>query len=174
MLEELFTSTRTKKDAGTEWRPSAWTAPKTRCLDWRWRTSEMSTKTHIKVMKELSGSVFVHSTCLSRVFPLVDIAVGAPYDEGGTGRVFIYHGSKQGIKPKPAQVQSSSNGHCYCFDVELLTSYLNFYLSSQILSGKRHSVEMFGYSLAGNMDLDGNSYPDVAVGSLSDAALIFR
>uniref|UniRef100_A0A8C5EW58 Integrin alpha-6-like n=1 Tax=Gouania willdenowi TaxID=441366 RepID=A0A8C5EW58_GOUWI len=35
-------------------------------------------------------------------------------------------------------------------------------------------VKWFGYSLAGNMDLDENSYPDVAVGSLSDAVFIFR
>lgn len=35
-------------------------------------------------------------------------------------------------------------------------------------------MKLFGYSLAGNMDLDGNSYPDVAVGSLSDTAVIFR
>lgn len=33
---------------------------------------------------------------------------------------------------------------------------------------------MFGYSLAGNMDLDKNQYPDLAVGSLSDAVVVFR
>ncbi|XP_068602548.1 integrin alpha-6 [Brachionichthys hirsutus] len=75
-----------------------------------------------------------------------DIAVGAPYDDGGAGNVYIYHGSARGIKPTPAQ----------------------------ILSGKESGVRLFGYSLAGNMDLDSNSYPDVAVGSLSDAALIYR
>uniref|UniRef100_A0A8D3D3K5 Integrin subunit alpha 6 n=1 Tax=Scophthalmus maximus TaxID=52904 RepID=A0A8D3D3K5_SCOMX len=37
-----------------------------------------------------------------------------------------------------------------------------------------HELRLFGYSLAGNMDLDGNSYPDLAVGSLSDTALIYR
>lgn len=35
-------------------------------------------------------------------------------------------------------------------------------------------VKLFGYSLAGNMDLDQNSYPDLAVGSLSDSVFIFR
>ena len=35
-------------------------------------------------------------------------------------------------------------------------------------------MRLFGYSLAGNLDLDGNSYPDLAVGSLSDTALIYR
>ncbi|XP_042350253.1 integrin alpha-6 isoform X2 [Plectropomus leopardus] len=75
-----------------------------------------------------------------------DIAVGAPYDDGGAGKVYIYHGSAGGIKTSPAQ----------------------------ILSGKKHNMQLFGYSLAGNMDLDGNSYPDIAVGSLSDTALIYR
>uniref|UniRef100_A0A8C5AM22 Integrin alpha-6-like n=1 Tax=Gadus morhua TaxID=8049 RepID=A0A8C5AM22_GADMO len=36
--------------------------------------------------------------------------------------------------------------------------------------GSRH----FGYSLAGNMDLDRNTYPDLAVGSLSDSVFVFR
>ncbi|XP_038576430.1 LOW QUALITY PROTEIN: integrin alpha-6 [Micropterus salmoides] len=75
-----------------------------------------------------------------------DIAIGAPYGDGGVGQVYIYHGSAQGIKTNPAQ----------------------------ILSGKEHNLQLFGYSLAGNMDLDSNSYPDVAVGSLSDTALIYR
>uniref|UniRef100_A0A671YR48 Integrin subunit alpha 6 n=1 Tax=Sparus aurata TaxID=8175 RepID=A0A671YR48_SPAAU len=75
-----------------------------------------------------------------------DIAVGAPYDDSGAGKVYIYHGSAQGIKTIPAQ----------------------------ILSGKPHNMSLFGYSLAGNMDLDSNSYPDMAVGSLSDSALIYR
>ncbi|XP_029980347.1 integrin alpha-6 isoform X2 [Sphaeramia orbicularis] len=75
-----------------------------------------------------------------------DIAVGAPYDDAGAGKVYIYHGSAQGINTTPAQ----------------------------ILTGKEHNIQFFGYSLAGNMDLDTNSYPDLAVGSLSDTALIYR
>uniref|UniRef100_A0A8C0JV27 Integrin subunit alpha 6 n=1 Tax=Canis lupus dingo TaxID=286419 RepID=A0A8C0JV27_CANLU len=70
-----------------------------------------------------------------------DIAVGAPYDD--MGKVFIYHGSPNGINTKP----------------------------TQILEGKS---PYFGYSIAGNMDLDRNSYPDVAVGSLSDSVTVFR
>uniref|UniRef100_A0A8C7LAM0 Integrin, alpha 6b n=1 Tax=Oncorhynchus kisutch TaxID=8019 RepID=A0A8C7LAM0_ONCKI len=70
-----------------------------------------------------------------------DIAVGAPYYDSGSGKVFIYHGSAQGINIKPAQV----------------------------LSGVPSETKLFGYSLAGNMDLDRNSYPDLAVGSLSDS-----
>lgn len=102
------------------------------------------------------------------------MAVGAPYDEGGAGRVFIFHGSKQGVKTSPAQVESSSKGYFNCFILELLVNYIGFSPFFQILSAKGHNLELFGYSLAGKMDLDGNFYPDVAVGSLSDAALIFR
>ncbi|XP_071774022.1 integrin alpha-6 isoform X2 [Centroberyx gerrardi] len=75
-----------------------------------------------------------------------DIAVGAPYDDAGAGKVYIYHGSAQGINTKPAQ----------------------------ILSGRQNNIRLFGYSLAGNMDLDSNYYPDLAIGSLSDTALIYR
>uniref|UniRef100_A0A8C9TNA7 Integrin subunit alpha 6 n=1 Tax=Scleropages formosus TaxID=113540 RepID=A0A8C9TNA7_SCLFO len=75
-----------------------------------------------------------------------DIAVGAPYDEGGAGRVYIYHGSVSGILTKPAQ----------------------------ILKGVDLNIKLFGYSLSGNMDLDRNSYPDLAVGSLSDAVFVYR
>uniref|UniRef100_A0A8C5GRQ9 Integrin alpha-6-like n=1 Tax=Gouania willdenowi TaxID=441366 RepID=A0A8C5GRQ9_GOUWI len=75
-----------------------------------------------------------------------DIAVGAPHDDAANGKVYIYHGSSQGIRTSPAQ----------------------------ILSGKDHNIQFFGYSLAGNMDVDGNSYPDLSVGSLSDTAFIYR
>ncbi|KAM9791409.1 integrin alpha-6-like isoform X1 [Syngnathus typhle] len=76
-----------------------------------------------------------------------DFAVGAPYDDDNSGNVYIYHGSKTGLHSKKAE---------------------------QILSGKPAGVKMFGYSLAGNMDLDRNAYPDLAVGSLSDAVFVYR
>ncbi|XP_074544597.1 integrin alpha-6-like isoform X2 [Halichoeres trimaculatus] len=76
-----------------------------------------------------------------------DFAVGAPNDDNGAGKVYIFHGSAEGLKStKPAQ----------------------------ILSGQPLGVKMFGYSLAGNMDLDRNSYPDLAIGSLSDAVFVYR
>ncbi|KAM6989293.1 integrin alpha-6-like [Tautogolabrus adspersus] len=75
-----------------------------------------------------------------------DFAVGAPYDDDGAGKVYIYHGSATGLKSiEAAQVLSSQPG-----------------------------VKLFGYSLAGNMDLDGNSYPDLAVGSLSDSVFVYK
>ncbi|XP_036940520.1 integrin alpha-6b isoform X2 [Acanthopagrus latus] len=76
-----------------------------------------------------------------------DFAVGAPYDANGAGTVSIYHGAAKGLSSKDA---------------------------AQVLSGKNLGVKLFGYSLAGNMDLDKNSYPDLAVGSLSDSVFVFR
>lgn len=74
-----------------------------------------------------------------------DFAVGAPNQ--GAGQVYIYHGIASGVISKEA---------------------------SQILSGEALGVKMFGYSLAGNMDLDKNAYPDLAVGSLSDSVFVYR
>ncbi|KAF3858433.1 hypothetical protein F7725_011634 [Dissostichus mawsoni] len=48
------------------------------------------------------------------------------------------------------------------------------YIYHGILSGEALGVKMFGYSLAGNMDLDKNAYPDLAVGSLSDSVFVYR
>ncbi|TRY82544.1 hypothetical protein DNTS_005855, partial [Danionella cerebrum] len=73
-----------------------------------------------------------------------DVAVGAPYDSNGAGNVYIFQGSPQGLK------------------------------KAQVLGGKAHNVKLFGYSLAGNMDLDNNYYPDLAVGSLSDSVFVYR
>uniref|UniRef100_A0A8C2I9L0 Integrin, alpha 6b n=1 Tax=Cyprinus carpio TaxID=7962 RepID=A0A8C2I9L0_CYPCA len=73
-----------------------------------------------------------------------DVAVGAPYDSNGAGNVYIFHGSPQGLK------------------------------KTQVLGGKDHNVKLFGYSLAGNMDLDRNYYPDLAIGSLSDSVFVAR
>ncbi|XP_037370823.1 integrin alpha-7 isoform X2 [Talpa occidentalis] len=73
-----------------------------------------------------------------------DIAVGAPFD--GHGKVFIYHGSSLGVVVKP----------------------------SQVLEGEAVGIKTFGYSLSGGLDVDGNHYPDLLVGSLADAAVLFR
>ncbi|XP_022615886.1 integrin alpha-6-like [Seriola dumerili] len=73
-----------------------------------------------------------------------DIAVGAPYD--GSGQVYLYCGSLDGIHKKPAQVLSSGS----------------------------NKINLFGYSLSGNLDVDGNQYPDLAVGSLSDSVFVYR
>ncbi|XP_058529242.1 integrin alpha-7 isoform X1 [Ochotona princeps] len=74
-----------------------------------------------------------------------DIAVGAPFD--GAGKVFIYHGSSLGLVVN----------------------------ASQVLEGEAVGLRRsFGYSLSGGLDVDGNHYPDLLVGSLVDTAVLFR
>ncbi|KAJ8912906.1 hypothetical protein NQ315_017236 [Exocentrus adspersus] len=81
-----------------------------------------------------------------------DFAIGAPYDgPNGRGAVYIYYGSKEGIRKKFGQV-----------------------IYAEVLESKV-PVTTFGFSIAGGMDLDGNDYPDMAVGAyLSDSAFFFR
>ncbi|CAJ0943146.1 unnamed protein product, partial [Mesorhabditis belari] len=68
-----------------------------------------------------------------------DFIVGAPY--AGTerrGAVYVIHGSKDGVRVKPTQ---------------------------KIEAHKvRQGISTFGYSLAGNLDVDSNGIPDLAVG----------
>ncbi|NXX46453.1 ITA3 protein, partial [Tricholaema leucomelas] len=76
-----------------------------------------------------------------------DIAVGAPFE--GPGKVYIYHSSAQGLLDKPRQVISGSD------------------------LGPA-SMRTFGYSLSGGLDVDGNSYPDLLVGSLAERIVLLR
>lgn len=83
----------------------------------------------------------------------IDFAVGAPYDGNGRGAVYIFHGSIDGVREKHSQV----------------------ILAEDVGRSIGRPIETFGFSLAGGVDLDGNDYPDMAVGSyLSDTAFFFR
>ena len=47
-------------------------------------------------------------------------------------------------------------------------------LVPQVLEGEAVGMKSFGYSLSGGLDVDGNLYPDLLVGSLDDSAVLFR
>ncbi|XP_048051119.1 LOW QUALITY PROTEIN: integrin alpha-3 [Megalobrama amblycephala] len=76
-----------------------------------------------------------------------DFAVGAPYYN--TGRVYIWMGSEIGISEAPSQV-----------------------IEGKDIPGA--GFQTFGYSISGGMDVDRNSYPDIAVGSLDDRVVLLR
>ncbi|KAI4892916.1 hypothetical protein NFI96_024477, partial [Prochilodus magdalenae] len=75
-----------------------------------------------------------------------DFAVGAPYY--GSGRVYIWMGSKSGITNKPSQV-----------------------IEGKDIDG---GFRTFGYSISGGLDVDDNKYPDMVVGSLDDRVALLR
>lgn len=76
-----------------------------------------------------------------------DIAIGAPYE--GNGVVYIYLGSKNGLRSKPSQIISPS-------DLGLINKPL----------------QTFGSSLSGGVDFDDNSYPDLLIGAYQSSAVV--
>nr|XP_036675857.1 integrin alpha-PS2 isoform X2 [Drosophila suzukii] len=82
-----------------------------------------------------------------------DFAVGAPYDgPEGRGVVYIFHGSPLGPLAKPSQIIKSE----------------------QIVEGAPYP-QTFGFALSGGLDMDGNTYPDLAVGAYnSGQVFIFK
>ncbi|XP_049537436.1 integrin alpha-PS1 isoform X2 [Anopheles darlingi] len=85
-----------------------------------------------------------------------DVAIGAPYEMGGRGRVYLYSGTPDGLSAEPSQIIDPQD-----FVANPLTP----------------PWQTFGSSLAGSYDLDGNAYPDLIVGSYGSdrvAALLSR
>ncbi len=44
----------------------------------------------------------------------------------------------------------------------------------KVLDGLNAGVKQLGYSISGGLDVDGNFYPDLAIGSLSDQVVLYR
>lgn len=76
-----------------------------------------------------------------------DIAVGAPYEDDGV--VYIYLGSRNGLTTKPSQIITVKQ-------LGLLT----------------RPIQTFGSSIAGGIDLDNNSYPDLLIGAYGSSAAV--
>uniref|UniRef100_A0A673JSN7 Uncharacterized protein n=1 Tax=Sinocyclocheilus rhinocerous TaxID=307959 RepID=A0A673JSN7_9TELE len=51
-------------------------------------------------------------------------------------------------------------------------SILNLFV--KVLDGLNAGVKRLGYSISGGLDVDGNFYPDLAIGSLSDQVVLYR
>ncbi|XP_047428394.1 integrin alpha-3-like isoform X2 [Mugil cephalus] len=101
------------------------------------------------VLKGPAGSAFgmaVASAADLNQDGFQDFAVGAPFHE--TGSVMIFTGSSGGISTKPSQVIQGSS------------------VSPRFRT--------FGYSLSAGLDVDGNKYPDLLVGSLDDTVALLR
>ncbi|XP_036400674.1 integrin alpha-4 [Megalops cyprinoides] len=78
-----------------------------------------------------------------------DVAIGAPQEDDLRGAIYIYNGRKKGI-----------------------TQTFSQRITGTILG---NPFKMFGQSVSGGIDIDGNDYPDVAVGAfLSDSVVVLR
>ncbi|XP_035266134.1 integrin alpha-4 [Anguilla anguilla] len=78
-----------------------------------------------------------------------DVAVGAPQEDDLRGAIYIYNGRRRGI-----------------------TQTFSQRITGAMLG---NAFKMFGQSVSGGIDVDGNGYPDIAVGAfLSDSAVILR
>ncbi|KAK3752407.1 hypothetical protein QZH41_008611 [Actinostola sp. cb2023] len=76
-----------------------------------------------------------------------DVAIGAPYEDKGA--VYIYHGKANGIE----------------------TKYRQKILASEVNSG----LSLFGHVISGGLDVDGNGYPDIAIGAYgSDKVVLLK
>ncbi|XP_078011049.1 integrin alpha-10 isoform X1 [Phascolarctos cinereus] len=75
-----------------------------------------------------------------------DVAVGAPLEDGHRGALYLYHGTKDGIRPHPAQRISAAS--------------------------MPQPLSYFGRSVDGRLDLDGDELVDVAVGAQGAAVLL--
>uniref|UniRef100_A0A667XJ86 Integrin, alpha 9 n=1 Tax=Myripristis murdjan TaxID=586833 RepID=A0A667XJ86_9TELE len=78
-----------------------------------------------------------------------DVAIGAPKEDDYGGAVYIYHGDATGI----------------------ISKY------SMRLSGRgvNPGLQMFGQSISGNVDMDGNGYTDVTIGAfMADSVVLLR
>ena len=77
-----------------------------------------------------------------------DIAVGAPYENEGSGTVYIYHGSRYGLKTRPGQI-----------------------ISGDTFTPK---ISSFGFSFSTTVtDFDENKYFDVFVGAYQSDVVVY-
>lgn len=85
---------------------------------------------------------------------IADLVVGAPYE--GRGAIYIYRGSKTHVVSTVLQFSQ----RIYASDIRRVPA-----------------LQSFGYSLADTrgVDVDGNTYPDIAVGAYeSDSVVLLR
>ncbi|XP_039073779.1 integrin alpha-10 [Hyaena hyaena] len=75
-----------------------------------------------------------------------DVAVGAPLEDGHHGALYLYHGTRSGIRPRPAQRIAAIS--------------------------MPQALSYFGRSVDGRLDLDGDDLVDVAVGAQGAAVLL--
>lgn len=93
----------------------------------------------------MQTTISINETNFISISGCDDIAIGAPYENNGV--VYIYLGSKDGLRTKPSQI--------------ITPSVLGL-----------AAIRTFGSSLSGKIDFDENSYPDLLIGAYQSAAVV--
>ncbi|KAK2570479.1 Integrin alpha-8 [Acropora cervicornis] len=126
-----------------------------------------------------AGSNFGHSLCAVDLNNdrYSDLLISAPYHGQDEGRVYVYinDGNTPGtLNQVPAMTLEGPKSKRGLFGFAMaVAGDLNqdSYPASKVSPG----VITFGYSLAGNLDVDNNGYPDLAIGAYSsDKVFLFR
>ena len=99
-----------------------------------------------------------------------DFAIGAPYEDNGSGAVYVFFGGAYGLK-SPTPIGRVVNAEDVAVQI-IKSADISQQMPALIRSP---SLRAFGSSLSGSIDMDGNGYPDLLVGSYrSDAIVLFR
>ncbi|XP_035168928.1 integrin alpha-3, partial [Oxyura jamaicensis] len=127
-----------------------------------------------------------------------DLVVGAPYyfqrmeEEGGA--VYVYMNEVGGFQPNASQMLTGPSYSAFGFAIASIGDINQDGFQGEIplrgvvrevggsgevgvISGSDlgpASMQTFGYSLSGGLDVDGNSYPDLLVGSLAERVALLR
>lgn len=77
-------------------------------------------------------TIFYYQSCFENYVKIVDVAIGAPYEDDGWGAVYIYNGCPTGLATKPSQIISARQVYDH--------------------------LRGFGYSISNPADIDANGY----------------
>ena len=95
-----------------------------------------------------------------------DFAVGAPYEDGGRGAVYIFFGGQNGLRSL-GPIEGFHSAEAAADQVIRASDLSNPEVPRELRT--------FGSALSGGRDMDGNGYPDLAVGAYqSNYVFVFR
>ena len=95
-----------------------------------------------------------------------DFAVGAPYEDGGRGAIYVFFGGQSGLRSL-GPIEGFHSAETAADQVIRASDLSNPEVPRELRT--------FGSALSGGSDMDGNGYPDLAVGAYeSNYVFVFR
>uniref|UniRef100_A0A672T3X1 Integrin, alpha 3a n=1 Tax=Sinocyclocheilus grahami TaxID=75366 RepID=A0A672T3X1_SINGR len=126
--------------------------------------------------KDEGGAVYVYMNQNESFRDKADVVLTGPKDSAfGMAVVGIGDVNQDGFQDFAVGAPYHSKGRVYIWMVYCKCKTFALTLIPQVIEGKDipgGGFQTFGYSISGGMDVDGNSYPDIAVGSLDDRVVL--